>query len=434
VAVVGRGSQVPGVASWTWTLLLACASPPEPSRSVPPVDAERPDIVLVSIDTLRADRLSAWGYERPTSPVLDALAARSTRWSQAVAPAPWTLPSMASIYTGQMPSEHGVVGPELALAPSQQTLAEALSDRGYDAAFFGVNPIFVDGHGLDQGFATFRAWPGLSGRQLNEEVRGFLRQRDEGRPLFLAVHYLEPHCRYRPPRDVADRFLDPSAPVVPLAPDRYEAMGDCFRLQQADGSPELDLSVYRARYDAEVFEADRLVGELLSILRARDPWVAVVGDHGEAFWEHGDFGHGRQLYEEQIHVPLVLHAPGGRAQRDDAPRSTTWLFGALLAAADGAPLPPADPLVFSETAAEEHHLAAVRRGADKLILDLDSGALSAFDLAVDPDEQVPVALDEELAAALAERAGRSPPPAVPQAVTPETRRQLQALGYADPDP
>jgi len=287
--------------------LVACRSEPASSPARPRSGA---DLVVVSVDTLRADRLQAWGHHRDTSPRLQAFGATATRYAQAIAPSPWTLPSMATYFTGLAPPEHGVVRPDLGLGDSATTLAEELSAVGYETAFFGVNELFVQGRGLELGFGTWEPHDGLAGSRLVPRVLDWVSARDGEAPLLLWVHLFEPHCRYRPPPDLADRYLPEAPSKRALAPEDFARMGACFQLQQADGSPELDLEVYLARYDAEVREVDRLIGWIWEAVAPLDPLFVVVGDHGEAFWEHGDFGHGRQLFQESVHVPLWVRHPG----------------------------------------------------------------------------------------------------------------------------
>lgn len=198
------------------------STPPAPTAALPTADA-RPDIVVFSVDTLRADRLSTWGYARQTSPRLTELAASSRRYTRAYSVSSWTLPSLASLFTVQRPGDHGLTLPDQALNPELQTLAEVALERGYETAFFGVNPRFPQGHGLDQGFETWQVDAGRSGRAVNQEVRAFLEARDDTRPLFLVVHWFEPHCRYRAPRDIADRFVDDGVVVDTgtITPEQY---------------------------------------------------------------------------------------------------------------------------------------------------------------------------------------------------------------------
>ncbi len=368
----------------------------------PPVEASRPDVVLVIIETLRADHVGDWGYARDTMPNLGALAAQGTRYEHAIAPAPWTLPSVTSLLTGVAPAVHGIHHADKRLPASVETVAERMAAVGYDTAFFGVNPFFEQDMGLQQGFATWSPFQGHTGDALNRELRPWLQARTE-RPFFLVLHYYDPHCRYRPPARFQGRFDDaPSETLAVLSPEAYDSMGACFQLQQDDGSPELSLDTYFDAYDAEIAAADHALGDALGALgdigRRDGAWVGVTGDHGEEFWEHGDHGHGRQLFEESVHVPLVVRPPGGAAPVVvDETVSTMSLTASLLSAAGieaSLPhvLPLDDPgahaLVVSETHHEGQDLVAGWHDRDKAILDLSNGLATFHDLRRDPKERI----------------------------------------------
>jgi arylsulfatase A-like enzyme len=406
-------SQTPGGCADWWVeviWLLACRP------AVPPPTP--PNLVVFSVDTLRADRMGAWGHERDTTPFLSELAATSVRYDGAVSPSSWTLPSMASMLVGSMPHQHGVTRSEHALSPDLETLAERLGELGYDTAFFGVNATFTLDHGLEQGFDVWQGSTGDSGRVLNDRVRAYLDQRTSTAPLFLWVHWYEPHCRYRPPRDVADRFLP--ATGRSLDPADYERMGDCFKLQRDDGTPELDLGVYLARYDAEIVEVDARMGDLWADLAPLNPWLGVVADHGEAFWEHGDFGHGRQLFQESVRVPLLIRPVGGGAPLVvEEPVSALVLSDAVLEQVGLTALPR--DFVGSETDDEGVGLRSVYDGFVKTI----SGPTGrqTFDLERDPDERRPMP-------------GHLGVPALPTGTAPvlrepadAERQMLRELGY-----
>ena len=367
----------------------------------PPAEA-RPDVVLVIIETLRADHVGAWGYARDTMPRLGELAAQGTRYEHAIAPSPWTLPSVTSLLTGAPPAVHGIHHADKRLPGSVETVAERLAAVGYDTAFFGVNPFFEQGLGLQQGFATWAPFSGHTGDALNRELRPWLQARTE-RPFFLVLHYYDPHCRYRAPARYQGHFDEaPSETLRVLSQEAYDSMGACFQLQQADGGPELSLDAYFDAYDAELAAVDHALGDALSALgeigRLEGAWVGVTGDHGEEFWEHGDYGHGRQLYEESVHVPLVVRPPGGTEPVVvDETVSTMSLTASLLAAAGqevSLPhvLPLEDPgahaLVVSETHHEGHDLLAGWHDRGKTILDLSNGLATFHDLRRDPNERV----------------------------------------------
>jgi len=333
------------------TGLAGCSEPPPPAAApaaVPapaatpaPVSAtdRPPDITFVVVDTLRADRLHLYGAVRPTSPALDALALDAVVFDRAYAPSPWTLPSVASILTGLGPAAHTVTETDHRLPQEVETLAERLGAAGYETAFFGVNPYLNPVRGLDQGFETYQGLEGLAGASLNQRITGFLRTREGGRPLFLVVHYFEPHCPYEPPPALAAALA--AVPLVPTGRSvdagTWEGLPDCYKVTDAEGQPQLDVDAWLEAYDAEVLQADGLVGELLEALRASgrydDALIAVAGDHGESFWERGGYGHGATLDEEVVRVPLVVRTPGGGAARVAAPVSLTGLAPTALTSA-----------------------------------------------------------------------------------------------------
>jgi arylsulfatase A-like enzyme len=381
--------------------------------------------------------MSAWGYDQPTTPELERLAASAIRYDQAIAPAPWTLPSLTSMFTGLFPSGHGVVRADLGLSPDAITAAEILSLRGYETALFGVNAYLEQGHGLAQGFRTWDVHTGLSGRQLLNRVQAFLAARNTAQPLYLVVHFFEPHCRYRAPDDRHGTFEPPSDQLGKrlLSPRDYARMGSCYQLQRADGSPELDLAVYQARYDEEVLEVDSLIGRLWRSVSALEPWFAVVADHGEAFWEHGDFGHGRQLFQEQIRVPMLIRPVGGVQGRVVTEATSTLLLAHRLLSTAGVSLESRETLVaLSETDHEGHRLRALVRDEVKIVQDLVTGQIHSYDLRRDAQEQVAIEMgDDKAGQVLSELFDLGPgsPEPIPWQVGPETAEALKALGYTE---
>jgi arylsulfatase A-like enzyme len=198
--------------------------------------SDRPHVILISIDTLRADHLGCYGYERPTSPVIDALAAESIRFENAISQAGWTLPSHMSLMTSLMPSQHGVTQ-ERALNPSVVTLAETLQDAGYASAGFSSWIYVSESYGFDQGFDEYRtlvdtqrldvaggggAFP--AGRVVDAVESWLLRRQDD--PLFLFVHLFDPHMDYAPPAEFADIFAEGSGSTID---GRYETLKPYIR-------------------------------------------------------------------------------------------------------------------------------------------------------------------------------------------------------------
>ncbi len=259
-----------------------------------------PDLALVIVESLRHDGLEQM-------PFLRGLGERYSSYALAVSPASWTLPSVASLLTGLPVHQHGVTTPESVLPVETLTLAEALGERGYTTALFGVNSWYGADRGLDQGFDVYRAWDGLSGGQLVEEVRTWLAGAPD-EPVFVVVHVFDPHCPYRPP---ASQTVRPAGGGRVLTHAEWAQQGACFQVEDAHGAPELRVDAVKARYEAELRWTDDVLERLVGVLDHGRPGtgIAVVGDHGEAFWEHGTWGHGRTLHPEEIHVPAVWVSP-----------------------------------------------------------------------------------------------------------------------------
>lgn len=329
----------------------------------------RPNIVLVTLDTVRADHLSAYGYSRPTTPHLDGLASDGVLFENAIASASWTLPSMASIHTGLLPHQHGgnTFRP---VEFSWVTLAEALRRRGYEAAGFNANYSYGQtGWGLGQGFAPYdddrttvkynlartvagrTAVQGIYERlrhydvsfrrnagELNRDIIRWFRRRPSGQPYFLYINYFDAHAPYVPPPPYDRRFGK-------LSP---ELIRTNFRLIQqpvASLPPEQRASLV-AGYDNALAYLDNQIGRLLSVLASSPDWsntiVIVTADHGEAFGEHGAYDHGYDLHREEIHVPLIFSGPGipaGKRVADVVPIRALFATVLDLALKDAFPLP-----------------------------------------------------------------------------------------------
>jgi arylsulfatase A-like enzyme len=279
-------------------------------------------VLMVIIDTLRADKLGCYGNQRDLTPNLDRLAAEGILFEQASAHAPWTLPSTASLFTSLYPRQHGAGGHSLQftrLAPSVPTAAGIFEEAGYDTAAI-VNVDFLGRRfGLDLGFDHFDAVVSHDNHQLRnaeattDAALEWLATTGE-RPFFLLVHYFDTHAVYDPPQPYRRRFAE--------AEDResdwvFGSREDMLALRA--GRLELDVEVMRraeALYDGEIAYTDEHVGRLLDEIDAaglgNDLCVVFTSDHGEEWLDHGDFEHGHTLYEELLHIPLLLRLPGRR--------------------------------------------------------------------------------------------------------------------------
>ncbi|HYH44400.1 MAG TPA: sulfatase-like hydrolase/transferase [Thermoanaerobaculia bacterium] len=311
--------------------------------------APPPSLLLLTLDTTRADALGCYGAARPT-PALDALAARGVRFARALTASPLTLPAHASLLTGLDPPAHGVHDNGAAVLPADlPTLATALQGRGYATAAFVSSRVLDRRFGLGRGFSVYDdrmaaeqigeyGYPERDARQVTAAALGWLGRRPAGKPAFLWVHFYDPHAPYEAPGTVAGR------------------------------GP----STARAAYDAEVAFMDREIGRLLAALPSGERWlVAAVGDHGEGLGEHGERGHGLFLYRASLEVPLLLAGPGvpaGRvvgetvATRRLAP-TLLRLLGAPASKSWGTPLPGFGPAAAKpETVYSETYLPATAYG------------------------------------------------------------------------
>jgi arylsulfatase len=465
-------------------LAAALACSPQPSGP--------PDLLLITVDTLRADHLSSYGHHNQTTPTLDALAARGVRFEDAMVQAPKTWPSVASLLTGTYPATTGVRihFHKHWLADRNLTLAEILQAAGWQTGAVVANVNLGAQFGFSQGFAHYvESWvdgvhrrhgdertvlerPGeekLYARAdlVNEQALRWLGAIARDRPFFLWLHYMDPHGPYDPPPSHAGRF----AGTYPREPVDWKQLPSYQRRFDArTGLPLDDLGAYKARYDAEISFFDdalkRLLDGLVPLGRARPLLLAVTADHGESLGEHAYYLlHGRLPYQPTARVPLVLvqegRLPPGLVVRE--PVALLDVVPTLLALL-GVPAPPTlqgESLVphirsggaaqardvFMESGPEPPYTLSVRRGPWKLVHHRSEAARpegaaewQLYDLERDPGETDCV-LDEhpELVASLREaldRWERSVPVATESGPAPEvdaaSRRMLQALGYATP--
>ena len=326
-----------------FSLLISCGSAPP----APEVPAAPPSIVVVAIDTLRADHLSLYGHDRDTSPFMDGLGKEGTWFHRGYASSGWTLPSMASLLSGLYPHQHLVGrlafrGTEFGRLDDEiVTLPEALKSKGYSTAAVVNNTFMAPAFRLDQGFDSYD-YQGAS----NVEHRTAVETSDLGlrwleaqeTPAFLFLHFMEPHLNYEatPPHLGRYSQSNPAAEAIKLD----ELVGKSHR----NTPPPADVQEYvRQRYDEEIRVADDGIKHLVNALKALGKWdntvFIITSDHGEEFWDHGGFEHGHTLMGELTRVPLIV--AGGAAPkhgRVDKIVEHVDLVVGLLAMAD-APVP-----------------------------------------------------------------------------------------------
>lgn len=307
--------------------LVACARPP----------VARPNVLLLTIDTLRADHLSAWGYVRQTSPVLDQLAAEGVRFDRAQAQWPKTGPSFASLHTATYPKDNEIVREIGKPIPcGYRMLAEELRELGYQTRAVVANGAVGREFFFDQGFEEYvEAWKGAEGEEaieiatradhVTDLALDVLERLRPGLPYFLWVHYLDPHFPYRPPGESANRFqndeLHLPEPKIELDYSKPRRVTGAIGKQQIleDRS---DLGFYVARYDAEIRFNDQEIGRLLDTLRARGDYdrmlTVFTSDHGESLGDHDYyFDHGMLPFQTCLRVPLAVRFPGTFAPHTD---------------------------------------------------------------------------------------------------------------------
>lgn len=407
-----------------------------------------PNLMLIVLDTTRADHLGAYGYERQTSPVLDSLAKEHWLFRYAVSAAPWTPPSVATLFTGLYPVAHGVMPPnsrELAREASHRlheqhlTIAELLQQHGYQTSGITPNPWTKEEFGYHQGFERYQFLNReVAGRISKEGVAEIDRMAKVNRPFFLYLHYLDPHDPYTPPEKY-DRFSGP--------------------VSYREHDPRT-LKFVNA-YDGEILYMDAAIGSLLEHLKKRGLYdnthIVIVGDHGEQFKERGHLGHGFQLHNEEIHVPLIVKAPGG-GRTIDYTVSTVDVFPTLVELA-GVPMPAFvqggsllnDKAargrigVLSEIQRIYRQKALVTLDGKKLIIDYgkpdDATAettAGVFDRHRDYRERAPLDDRDELKQLFADfeelftglsRERRTPDEGATTPISEETLDQLKSLGY-----
>jgi len=425
-----------------------------------------PDFVLITIDTLRSDHLGSYGYPRDTSPNIDAFAAESLLFENAIAPMPMTLPSHVTLLTSSLPARHGVLSNfrylKIPFVPSEQqqapdeppglrSVAQLLAAEGYvTAAITSASPL-SSGTGIDAGFEHFDAPPpfgpdGESVRRTAGETidRALDWLESAPRPFFLWLHLFDPHLAYEPP---------------PPHDTAFETDDALLALLAARGIPDV-LRRYAAsainRYDGEIRYTDEQLGRLLETLRGREVWdsgvIALAADHGEGLLEHGDAGH-ELLWRASLGVPLLLRWPEGPRGERSARLGSLLDVLPTLAAHTALPLDAAgfdgtDLLAdapaeaFAQQAinsAVPHQRSYVLQTSEWKLWHRPGVAPRLYEVGRDPREMEDVSaahpdvVERMLSRvnAILEDARSRPGAIVSDDIDPDLRERLRQLGYAD---
>jgi arylsulfatase A-like enzyme len=449
-----------------------------------PEPAGPPAIVLVSLDTLRADALGSYGYPRPTSPALDAFAREAVRFADAGAQATATLPSHLSLFTSLYPARIAITRADgrndtqartrLRLPDAALTLAEALRARGYQTLAFTDGGFVHPFYGMDQGFDAFEmaTGPGLYWNQLPRTLAQIEKrlaaraQAGDRSPLFLFVHSYDVHEPYSDIPAFARRFSEGS--YAEFERERGFAARPALLSRHRPELTARDTEWVRGLYDNGVLATDTAMAGLFALLRKYELYdgalIAVVSDHGEEFLDHGDYGHGPRVYQELAHVPWLLRLPGARSGGRVVSQPVALLDVApTLLDLAGLPVPPefqgrslralldgsddgawlASRALLLEAPDARRGAAALRRGAEKLVLPARDAPAELYDLASDPGERRDLAAEQpERAAALRAEletwvkrlhveGAQAGTQAVPNREPHPSRGALEALGYVE---
>jgi len=385
-------------------------------------------VILLTVDTLRADGLSSFGSKHVQTPNMDALAQDGILFSHCFSAAPWTLPSVASIMTGVSPRTHGAMFRTSTLPSSIPTIAQYFEKAGYHTGAVGFNAFLRASSGINKGFEEYKwnpplafgeisrggsvlkylaehvchlAWDGNTTRLTDDAIEWLGEHRDER--FFFWLHLYDPHLAFTPPR----KYLPPEARQHPGGPLTFD---DLWGVRK--GTTRLDASGrewVQTLYESEIRYVDAEIGRLVKSLKEMDLYddtlLVFTSDHGEEFWEHNGFDHGHAMYNELLHVPLVIKLPGNSVRlRCSAPVTNEDVLPTMLNqcglafdadAMEGVPLqgywehpdsPPAQKPLYATGLLYFGNQEEITVGHMKYIRSLTSGREQLFDLSVDPGE------------------------------------------------
>lgn len=399
------------------------------------------NVVLIVLDTVRRDRLSCYGYDRPTTPNIDAIAAHGVRFDNVYSNSSWTLPSHASLFTGMYPAEHRATQETLRLSEGPPTLAEVLSAAGYQTFGASTNGIVSSTTGLARGFDQFDE---VFRSEFKEQVKGqpghlntiafqqFLESSDRDRPFFAFFNYISAHLPYTPQEPFLSRLLEPGHSREEIIEAARMRMPDHYMY---DRVTKEQYKILSQLYDGEIAFLDAHVADLWNVLdgdgRLANTLFIITADHGENIGDHGHFAHVFNMYNTLLEVPLIVVFPGGRGggvvRTDNA--QILDLFATIIAQCGVEyDAPPAGRDLFGDGAAsvkaplvaeyyyprqvlsvfDQDDLAAniekfipymrrmrtIQNGSYKLIWGSD-GDNELYDIAADPDETRNLIGDDE---------------------------------------
>ena len=291
------------------------------------------NIVLITIDALRADHLSCYGYERKTSPNIDEIANKGVLFKNAIAPCSWTAPSMVSLITAVYPINHGVTSyinwrkeeqgkdnhtiyEQESFSDELVTLSEVLKRQGYTTFCVASNLQINDKLGFARGFDYFKCLPALPAPSVNEIVyswESFIQQADK---YFLWLHYIDPHAPYFPRNPWIDDYTSDIGKILNFSEFSLGKHLEFYHKPTTDNGAIDIVENSLAHYDSEINYADFFIGEIIRKFEfKKNTLLIITSDHGEEFFDHGSAGHGKDLYQEKLHVPLIVKLPFNSEKR-----------------------------------------------------------------------------------------------------------------------
>ncbi len=434
-----------------------------------------PNVVLITIESLRPDYIASFEGERVTSQNLDALAAEAMVYTDAHSVTSWTLAAHASLFTGLYPTAHRATSPLSKLDDSYTTIAEILAENGYQCAGVVSGPYLRKAHNLHQGFELYedspsevieeRAHADITNPDMELQLRAFVKsRRDAKRPFFLFAYFWDPHYDYIPPAPYDQAFVGTDS--EPIDVTGYETTNKV----NPSISPD-QLRYVISQYEGEIAWTDALLGRFFRLLKDDGLWddtlIVVTSDHGEEFFERGRKGHKNNLFRESVRVPLIVKYPrGGPRGRSSRLVSLVDVVPTILDATGARssvphqgrslilPAPETERAIFFELLAvwylqkpaekklqkKEEDWFAVRRGDYKLIAVPEEGRFELYNVREDPGERRDLAAREpgsarQLRAALAEWHSRTKAVATSfreggsAELSPESLERLRSLGY-----
>ena len=322
-------------------VLAGCPRSQAPPPRSSPAAGNSMNVLLVTIDTLRADHLGAYGYRRATSPRIDAFARGAVVFDDAYSFWPKTRGSFVAMLTGRRDSLTGYGKTHQVLLDFNPTLASVLREAGYQTAAVVDNGNVAARHGYAKGFETYReTWQEKElatemdrTRAISSAAAVFFKRSAASRPFFLWLHYVNPHAPYTPPAPYDTAFLDEQAlagPRLTVVPGFH---GGIPRQWAVPGQDRV--GYYSAQYDGEIAAVDQEVGRVLNALRGSGAWdrtlVVLTSDHGESLGEHGYyFDHGEDVFEPSLRIPLIVSLPGTLPGRSGVLASTLDVLPTIL--------------------------------------------------------------------------------------------------------